>query len=161
VGQSKIAVLDLAGNYDKMSKLALEKIAPDLEGMGLALTLFYIENISLPPEVEEALDKRTKMGVLGDMQRYTQYQTAEAIPAAAQNPGGTASLGMGMAAGMTMGQQMANQMAGAASAQPQAAPPPLPTTVQFFIALNGRQEGPFDANMLSARMREGVLTRTT
>src|SRR5207245_9752935 len=61
VGQAKIPVLDLAGNYDKMSKVALEKIGPDLASMGLALTLFYIENISLPPEVEEALDKRTKM----------------------------------------------------------------------------------------------------
>jgi membrane protease subunit (stomatin/prohibitin family) len=161
VGQSKIPVLDLAGNYDKMSKLALDKIAPDLEAMGLALTLFYIENISLPPEVEEALDKRTKMGVLGDMQRYTQYQTAEAIPAAAQNPGGTAGLGMGMAAGMTMGQQMAGQMAGAAAAAPPTIPPPLPTAGQFFIALGGRQEGPFDSNMLSVRVREGSLTRTT
>ena len=161
VGQSKIAVLDLAGNYDKMSKLALEKIAPDLEAMGLALTLFYIENISLPPEVEEALDKRTKMGVLGDMQRYTQYQTAEAIPAAAQNPGGTASLGMGLAAGMTMGQHMAGQLASAASAPPPAAPPALPSAGQFYIALAGRQEGPFDSGMLTARMRDGSLTRST
>src|SRR5207253_5881447 len=118
VGQSKIPVLDMAGNYEKMSRLCQDRIAPDLQSMGLSLTLFYIENISLPPEVEQALDKRTKMGVLGDMQRYTQYQTAEAIPAAAQNPGGTASLGMGMAAGMTMGQQMAGQLAGAVAAPP-------------------------------------------
>src|SRR5438132_13385547 len=54
VGQSKIQVLDMAGNYEKMSKLCQERIAPDLQGMGLGLTLFYIENISLPPDVEEA-----------------------------------------------------------------------------------------------------------
>src|SRR5438552_7876354 len=71
LGQAKIAALDLAGNYDKLSRLALEKIAPDLSAMGLALTSFYIENISLPPEVEKALDKRTEMGVLGDMGQYT------------------------------------------------------------------------------------------
>jgi len=54
-------------------------ITPDLAGLGLALTSFLIENISLPPEVEQALDQRTKMGVLGDMSKYTQYRTAEAI----------------------------------------------------------------------------------
>src|SRR5271167_4827548 len=112
VGQMKVPVLGLAGNYDKMSKMALEKIAPDLEAMGLMLPLFYIENISLPPEVEQALDKRTKMGVIGDLGRYTQYQTAEAIPAAAQNPGGPAGLGMGLAAGVNLGNQMAAQLAG-------------------------------------------------
>ena len=69
----KIAVLDLAGNYDKISKVALEIIKPDLAALGLALTSFLIENISLPPEVEQALDQRTKMGVLGDMNKYTQY----------------------------------------------------------------------------------------
>jgi membrane protease subunit (stomatin/prohibitin family) len=156
LGQAKIAVLDLAGNYEKMSKVALEKIAPDLEAMGLALALFYIENISLPPEVEEALDKRTKMGVLGDLGRYTQYQTAEAIPAAAQNPSGTASLGMGLAAGVNMGNQMAAQLAGAAGA----GPPPLPTQAGFFIAPGGKQEGPLDLNGVAARIRDGSLTRT-
>src|SRR5206468_1805245 len=59
IGTAKIPVLDLAGNYDKISKLALETIRPDLAALGLALTLFYIENTSLPPEVEQALDTRT------------------------------------------------------------------------------------------------------
>src|SRR5919201_1102041 len=58
IGRAKLPVLDLAG-------------------MGLALPAFYVENISLPPEVEEALDKRTKMGVLGDMSQYTKFQPAE------------------------------------------------------------------------------------
>jgi membrane protease subunit (stomatin/prohibitin family) len=156
VGQSKIPVLDLAGNYDRMSKLALEKIAPDLEAMGLALTLFYIENISLPPEVEEALDKRTKMGVLGDLGRYTQYQTAEAIPMAAENPGGPAGLGMGMAAGMNLGHQMAGQLAGASAGTP----PPLPGGA-FFIAIGGQQVGPLDLGALGGHVRDGSLTRAS
>src|SRR6516164_3001179 len=66
IGQSKIQVLELAGNYEKIASLALQKIGPELAGMGLALTGFYVENISLPPEVEKVLDKRTEMGVLGD-----------------------------------------------------------------------------------------------
>ncbi len=140
-----------------MSKVALDKIGPDLESMGLKLTLFYIENISLPPEVEEALDKRTKMGVIGDLHRYTEYQTAEAIPVAAANPGGMAGAGMGLAAGMAMGNQMAGQLAGAAAG----GPPPLPAAVGFYLGIGGQREGPYDADRLAAKAREGALTRDT
>src|SRR5438552_266935 len=88
VGLLKIPVLDMAGNYEKVSRDVKERITPAFEGLGLALTAFFIENISLPPEVEAALDTRTKMGVLGDMGRYTQYQAATAIGDAARNEGG-------------------------------------------------------------------------
>jgi membrane protease subunit (stomatin/prohibitin family) len=158
LGQAKIAVLDLAGNYDKISKVALERIAPDLASMGLALTTFYIENISLPPEVEQALDKRTQIGVLGNLDQYTKYQTANAIPEAAKNPGGLAGAGMGLGAGVAMGGVVAGAMAGAA--QPTAAPPPLPQS-GYFLGVGGHQQGPFDAAMLSAKVRDGSLTRAT
>jgi membrane protease subunit (stomatin/prohibitin family) len=156
IGQSKIAVLDLAGNYDKISKAALENIKPDLATMGLALTLFYIENISLPPEVEQALDRRTQMGVLGDLNQYTKFQTATAIGDAAKNPSGVAGVGAGLGAGMAM----AGQMAGALNTQPAAAPPPLPNN-SFFVAINGQQSGPLDINTLAARARDGSLTPQT
>ena len=158
LGQAKIAVLDLAGNYDRISKVALERIRPDLESMGLALTGFYIENISLPAEVEQALDKRTQMGVLGNLDQYAKYQTANAIPDAAKNPGGLAGAGMGLAAGVAMGGQMAGALAGAA--QPTAAPPPLPQS-GYFLGVGGQQQGPFDAAMLAAKARDGSLTRAT
>ncbi len=157
IGQSKIAVLDLAGNYDKLSKAALETIKPDLGSMGLALTLFYIENISLPPEVEEALDKRTQMGVLGDMNQYTKFQTATAIGDAAKNQGGIAGVGAGLGAGMAM----AGQMAGAINVQGASTPPPLPTNGGFFFAINGQQAGPLDLATLAARARDGSLTAQT
>ncbi|HYR45340.1 MAG TPA: SPFH domain-containing protein [Terriglobia bacterium] len=153
IGPAKIPVLDLAGNYDKIGKLALETIGPDLKTLGLALTLFYIENISLPPEVEEALDTRTKMGVLGDMNRYAQYQSAKAIDDAANNPGGAAGAGIGIGAGIALGQQMGTHM------NPTGGPPPLPPA--FFIAVNGAQTGPFDMNTLAAKTRDGSLTRET
>src|SRR5205823_14848968 len=114
IGQAKVAVLDLAGNYDKMAKLARDKIQPDLEAMGLALTAFYIENISLPAEVEKMLDKRTEMGVLGDLGQYARYQAAEAIPVAAANPGGLAGIGAGVSVGMAVGGQMAGALQGQA-----------------------------------------------
>jgi membrane protease subunit (stomatin/prohibitin family) len=164
MGQAKIAVLDLAGNYDKISQVALEVIRPDLAALGLALTSFLIENISLPPEVEAALDQRTKMGVLGDMSKFTQLKTAEAIGDAAKNPSGMSGLGSGIAAGAAMADQMRAAMAGNAGVSPAGAPPmppPIPQAPAFFIAFNGQQQGPFDIPTLSAKAREGALTRQT
>ena len=153
IGTAKIPILDLAGNYDKISKLALETIGPDLKTLGLALTFFYIENISVPPEVEHAIDTRAKIGVLGDMNRYSHYQSATAIGDAAKNPGGAAAAGIGIGAGIALGQQMTAQMT------PPAGPAPVP--VAFFVAVNGAQTGPYDINTLSGKARDGSLTRET
>jgi membrane protease subunit (stomatin/prohibitin family) len=164
MGQAKIAVLDLAGNYDKISRVAGEVIKPDLANLGLSLTSFLIENISLPPEVEQALDQRTKMGVLGDLNKYTQYKTAEAIGDAAKNQGGMAGLGSGIAAGAALADQMRGAMAGAqaqAVVPPGVAPPPLPQSTAFFVAIEGRQQGPYDAATIAAKARDGSLTRGT
>ena len=161
IGQAKIAVLDLAGNYERISHVALERIAPDLASMGLSLTAFYIENISLPPEVEQALDKRTQMGVLGNLDQYTKYQTANAIGDAAKNPGGVGGVGAQMAAGLAMGTQMAGAIGGAMQASGQTMPPPLPSAASFFIELDGQQAGPLDVAALTERAKKGLFTRQT
>ena len=67
--------------------------------------------MSLPEELQAALDKRISMGMAGDLNKYTQYQTANAIPLAAQNEGGIAGIGAGLASGMAIGQQMAQGLA--------------------------------------------------
>ena len=72
---------------------------------------FFIENISLPEEVEKMLDQRTSMGVIGDMGKYTQFQAAQALRDAAQNEGGgMAGAGVGLGAGSVLGQAMAQSM---------------------------------------------------
>jgi membrane protease subunit (stomatin/prohibitin family) len=157
VGQSKIGILELAGNYERLAKLALDRISPDLATMGLALTGFYVENISLPPEVEKALDERTKMGVIGDMGQYTRYQAAQALGDAARNPSGIAGVGAGLGAGMAVAGQMAGALQGAQSS---GSPPPLPAT-GYYIGLEGKQAGPFDSDALAAKARDGSLTRKT
>jgi len=127
IAESKIPALDLAANYDELSNFALRAINPKIQPLGLTLTSFVIENISLPEEVEKTMDRRTSMGVIGDMNRYTQYQAAEAMREAANNPAGGAGAGMGMGAGMAMGQMFAQAMAQpqqAAPAAPAAAPAP-------------------------------------
>ncbi len=124
IAESKIPALDLAANYDELGNYALQAINPKLAGLGLRLVSFVIENISLPEEVEKAMDRRTSMGVVGDLNRYTQYQAAEAMREAANNPGGTTGAGVGMGAGMAMGQMFAQAMGQqqTAAAQPAAAP---------------------------------------
>jgi membrane protease subunit (stomatin/prohibitin family) len=115
LGTSKVAALDLAANYRSLGDKARETMAPEFQAYGIALTLFVIENISLPPEVEKMLDTRSQMGIVGDMGRFTQFQTAQSIPEAAKSGGAGEFMGMG--AGIAMGQQMAGAMAGAFSQQ--------------------------------------------
>src|ERR1700741_1826061 len=74
LGESKIAALDLASNYDELGQFAKTKLQDEFKPLGLELTKFTVENISLPEEVEKAMDQRTQMGVLGDMGKYTQFQ---------------------------------------------------------------------------------------
>jgi membrane protease subunit (stomatin/prohibitin family) len=109
VASSKIPVLDMAANYDEFSKVIHEKINPEFNEIGIDLTKMLIENISLPEEVEKVLDKRTSMGIVGNLGAYTQFQAANAMEQAAQNPnGGLAGAGVGMGMGWAMGNQMGN-----------------------------------------------------
>jgi membrane protease subunit (stomatin/prohibitin family) len=156
IGQSHIPALEMAGNYDKISQLALQKIKADIATLGIELTLFYVENISLPPEVEKAIDTRASMGALGDMGQYTRFQTATAIPIAAANPGGMGSIGVGLGAGMAMGNQM-----GAAMASGNSRPPPIPQASSYYLAIGGKQAGPFDMTALAAKVASGDLKPET
>ncbi len=118
IAESKIPALDLAANYEELGSFSLKSMQPKVQAMGLELTSFIIENVSLPEEVEKVMDRRTSMGVLGDMNRYTQYQAAEAMREAANNPGGSmAGIGVGMSAGAMMG-QMFNQSVQQQNVQP-------------------------------------------
>ncbi|HVQ56644.1 MAG TPA: SPFH domain-containing protein [Pyrinomonadaceae bacterium] len=108
LGEMKIPALDLAAQYKELGEAIRAKINEDFRGYGLEVTKFYVENISLPPEVEEAMDKRASMGALGDAQKYMQFQAADALRDAAQNEGGGAGLGAGLGGGFAVGGQMAN-----------------------------------------------------
>ncbi len=159
LGQLKVGVLDLAGNYAKVAAECQAKMSDELAAIGLKLVTFVIENISLPEDVEKALDTRTKMGVLGDMGQYTKFQAANAIGDAAKNPGGMGAIGAQLAAGVAIGGQMAGAMAGGLSAQQ--APPPLPAAAAYYAGIGGRQAGPFDMAALQSQVASGAITRET
>jgi membrane protease subunit (stomatin/prohibitin family) len=112
LGELKIPALDLAAQYKEIGEAIRAKINTDFLSYGLEVTKFYVENISLPPEVEAAMDKRASMGALGDAQKYMQFQAADALRDAAQNEGGGAGLGAGLGAGFAVGGQMANAFGG-------------------------------------------------
>jgi membrane protease subunit (stomatin/prohibitin family) len=108
LGELKIPALDLAAQYEELGGALKAKINEDFRSFGVEVTKFYVENISLPEEVEKALDKRSSMGALGDANRYMQFQAADALRDAAQNQSGGAGLGASLGAGFAIGGQMAN-----------------------------------------------------
>jgi membrane protease subunit (stomatin/prohibitin family) len=115
LGGSSVPFLDMAANQGLLADKMKQELGPVFERYGLALDNFAVENVSLPEELQKAIDARISMGMVGDLGKYTQYQVASSIPIAAQNEGGLAGVGASMAAGMVMGQTMAQGMGAAAS----------------------------------------------
>lgn len=162
IGEAKIPVLDMAANYDELGEFITDKIHQDFLAYGIDITKMLVENISMPAAVEEALDKRTSMGVIGNLQQYTHFQTANAMEKAAENEGGMAGGGMGMGMGFAMANQMGQNMQQPAQAAPvQSTPPPLPQEKPYYVAVNGQQQGPMPMpiNQLKQLVSNGNMNR--
>lgn len=154
VASSQIPILDLSTHYDELSKILTNIVAQDFQKFGFSCSQLLIENISLPPEVESAIDKRSSIGAIGNLDQFAKYQAATALEAAAKNPGNAAGTGIGLA----MGLGMAGQVAGiAASGAGQ--PPPLP--MAWWVALGGQQNGPHDVSSLQRLIAGNQLTKET
>ena len=113
IAESKISLLDLAANYKEFGKNVLKTSEEEFGSYGLKLEKLVVENLSLPENVEKALDERSKLGIMEDkMGTYTQYQAATALRDAANNPNGNnlAGLGVGLGVAGTMGQVFGNAM---------------------------------------------------
>jgi hypothetical protein len=159
LGESKLALLDLSGKYRELGNALCDESAEEFGKLGIETPTVLVENVSLPPEVEAALDKRSSMGIVGDLNNYAKFQTAEAIRDAAKNPGtagAVVGLGMGQVFGGMMG-QAATGPAGSAGSMP----PPMPTSYPFFIAVNGAQQGPFEVGLVGNKVRSGEISRDT
>jgi membrane protease subunit (stomatin/prohibitin family) len=158
LGAAGVSVLDLATRQVTLGDELATSLSAELVGLGIEIPRFVIENISLPPEVETALDRRSEIAIVGNLDAYTQLQAANALGDAARNQGG-AGEGIGLGMGMAVGQRVAGAM-GAAGA---ATPPPLPAQGQgqWYVAVEGQQRGPFDAAALSGYVAAGTLTAAT
>jgi len=161
-----IPVIEMEAKVVEMGNRLREKLTPDFEALGLELTEVQVQDIGLPEEVEKAIDKRGAIAAVGNLQAYTQYETASSIRDAANNPGGTAGVGVGLGAGMAMGAQMANAMGGAmgggsAAGAGHGTPPPIPGGSMFHVAVGQSQTGPFDLSALAQQASSGQVTRDT
>jgi len=161
IGESHIPILDLAANYDELSEFITQKINPEFAAYGLSVEHLMVELISLPTEVEEALDKRTSMGIIGDLAKFSQFQAAEAMEAAANNPSGGASEGIGMGMGFAVAKEMSKGFNQQPTVKQQASPPPIPASISYFVAINGQQQGPFSDTQLQQKIQSGEVNKAT
>jgi membrane protease subunit (stomatin/prohibitin family) len=115
LGEGKTSALDLAANYKEFANQIKDLTNPEFLKLGMKLTAVVIENISLPEEVEQYLDQRTKLGMMEDkLDTYTRLKAADALGDAAKNEGagGLAGLGIGIGTGSALGQMFAQSLAG-------------------------------------------------
>jgi membrane protease subunit (stomatin/prohibitin family) len=151
VAQAHIPVLDMAANTEQLSQFITTKIAPEFQAYGLALTQVLVENISLPDEVEQALDKRSSMGMIGNLDRYLQFQAAESL---GKSEGSTV---MDMGVGMAMAAKLSEAMR---TPEAPPVPPPLPQA-SWHVAQGQQTSGPHSLADLQAMISAGRLTVTT
>ena len=152
-----IPVLDMAANTGDLGKLIAGAIADTVAEYGITIPELYIENISLPPAVEAALDTRTSRGLTGDLDAHMQYAAAEALRKGGEASGAMGA-GMGAGLGMAMAQQMANPWAKPAAAP---MPPPPPVENIWHVAEGGKTKGPFSKATMGQMAANGDVTRET
>lgn len=132
IAESQIPAIELAVHYDELSRLGSEKLQAHFAAIGLELSGFFIENISLPEEVEKTLDRKSSMNIVGNLDQYMKYQAAETIREAGNNPdGGLASAGASIGVGAVMGQMLGQMMN---RTEPQTAAGQAPTPTERTVA---------------------------
>ena len=157
-GESGVPFIDMAANQVEFGKAMREKLVPVFERYGLELDAFAVKNVSLPEELQKILDTKIGMNMIGDMGRYTQYQTANAIPLAAQNEGGLAGIGAGLGAGVGVGQAMAGAMSQAMA--PAAAPAAAaPATAAVAAAAASADDVVATLEKLHGLVAKGILSQ--
>lgn len=164
IGSGNIPIDKVAASIEELSKLCQEKLNEDFDAYGLEITKFLLENVSMPDDIKKEIFEYSRLNRI-DMQKLAQLKTAKSIETAAANQG-VGGLGVGMGVGMGMGNMVGNTMANAMNTMntsPQqntnGAPPPLPTQVQYFVAMDGKQNGPFDMEQLQQMVASGKITR--
>jgi len=149
-GESGVPFIDMAGNQEEFGRALKAKLDPLFASYGLALDSLNVQNISLPEELQAMLDKRIGVNMMGGMQAYTQFQTAEAIPLAAKNEGGLAGIGAGVGVGFGIGQQIAGTMAQSlGQGAPAAAPAAAPVSPDDIVATIEKLHGLVEKGILS------------
>ncbi len=168
VMETKLGVIDLQGRQVELSDKLRDFVADRVDDeFGLEIPSVTM-NISLPEEITSAMTRGVARGVeeggfldnVGDLDRYQQAKQADAMLAAASNPGGGGTMGdmMGMGMGMAMANQMAGQMQQPGAAAAPAGPPPLPGAQTFHVEMGGQSQGPFTVAQIQSGVANGQVT---
>jgi membrane protease subunit (stomatin/prohibitin family) len=161
IGNANIPILDLAANYGELGGFITERIAPEFDAYGLELTKILVENISLPPEVEQALDKRTSIGMVGGLDKYIKYQSGQALEEGAKHGGGISD-GLGIGVGVALGKQVGDSMTPEQPVpQNTPQPPQIPRIERYYIAVDGKSVGPFTQEELKSKAQSGLIKADT
>ncbi len=157
LGELQIPALDLAAKYSEISETLRKAVCERIDDeYGLDCPQLFVVNISLPEAVEKAIDTRTSMGVIGNMDNYQQYQMGQAMTMAAENPsGGGAADGMGLGMGLAMASRMMPGMAAPGAAP--APPPPPPAAVAWHVTSDAKTSGPFSVQQIAAGISSGQV----
>jgi membrane protease subunit (stomatin/prohibitin family) len=163
LGEAKTPLLDLPGLTREIADTARNALTDDFQRLGLQLTTFQVGAITPPEEVQKRIDERSGMAALGDMNTYMQFQAAQAMRDAAQNPGGgAAGTGVGLGAGVAMGGAMAQAMQGAFNQPAQAQPAATPAGASAVEEL-GKLKSLLDAGAIDQaefdKLKQDVLKR--
>lgn len=164
VGEGNIAIEKFAANLEELSELGQNKLNTDFQSYGLRINRFLIENVSMPDELKKEIFEYSRLNKI-DMQKLTQFKTAKSIEKAADNQNSTMGMGMGMGMGFGVGNTMSNVFGQAMNQQSTSnhgstVPPPIPE-IQYFVAINGQQNGPFTLDVIKRMIQQGTLKRET
>lgn len=163
-GESNLPIETYAANLNELSEAIFGYMKDDFAAYGMDVTKFLIENISMPDEVKKEIFELSRLDKI-DLDKLTKLKAAKAMEAAAENPSGTAGMGIGLGAGMAMANQMTQQMANQAqnnqNVQNTQGPPPIPGAMSYYVAVSGQQSGPFNKDGLSQLIEKQLLTKDT
>ncbi len=155
LGQGEIAFLDMAANQTKFSEQLKLELDMSFFEYGLKLATFLVSSITLPEELQQYLDKQSSMNLVGDLKKYANFQAADSISKAAENPGGIAGVGVGLGAGAAIGQAFAQSMGNnqAEAPQPQQDPFELLEKLGNLLAKGFITQEEFDAKKVEILKR--------
>ncbi|MBS0206513.1 MAG: SPFH domain-containing protein [Planctomycetes bacterium] len=160
LAEKQVAALDLAAHYREFSEELRKYVAERIDDeYGLEIPQLIIVNISLPEAVEKALDTRTSMGVIGDMNKFQQYSMGEAMRESATHGGGGEGLGLGM--GVAMAGRMMSTPGVGFGGPPMGAPPAPPPLPAWHVAVNGQTQGPYSPEQVQQGIQAGRITGKT
>ncbi|PRC94694.1 SPFH domain-containing protein [Solimicrobium silvestre] len=155
IGTANVPFLDMAANQTLMAQHVKGDLAQAFEKYGLGLDEFNVTSVSLPDELQAALDERISAGMKGGLSAekmggFTQFQVASSIPLAAQNEGGLAGLGAGLASGVAFGQVMAQGLAAPATPSTNPSAPPVAPAEDAIEVRLEKLKGLLDKALISA-----------